>query len=58
MTIKDFIEYVKENNIPEDYEIEIKYFDDGDYSYGYHNTGTYDYIAEVNDKEKFISLEI
>lgn len=58
MTIKDFIEYVNENNIPEDYEIEIKYFDDGDSHYGYFNTGTKDFIAEVSDKEKFISLEI
>jgi len=58
MTVGEFINYVKENNIPEDYEIEIKYFDDGDYHYGYFNTGTNDYIAEVNDEEKFISLEI
>lgn len=58
MKVKDFIEYVKENNIPEDYEIEIKYFDDSDYHYGYFNAGTNDYIAEVSDEEKFISLEI
>lgn len=58
MTVGEFIEYVKENNIPEDYEIEIKYFDDGDYHYGYFNTGIKDFIAEVSDEEKFISLEI
>lgn len=36
MTVGEFINYVKENNIPEDYEILIGYDDDSDYRYGYY----------------------
>ena len=51
MKIKDFIEYTKENNIPEDYEIEMGYDSDGDYDYGYHSVGTEDYISVDNNKK-------
>ena len=54
MKIKDFIEYTKENNIPEDYEIEMGYDSDGDYDYGYHSVGTEDYISVDNNKKTII----
>lgn len=56
MTVKEFIEFVKEYDIPEDYEIIMGYESDGDYSYGHWTTPTEDYIGEIDHKEKTVEL--
>lgn len=56
MTIKEFMKYVKDYNIPEDYEIEMGYDSEGDYNYGYQTVGTEDYIRDINDKKHTITI--
>lgn len=55
MTVGEFIKYVKENNVPEDYEILMGYDDDSDYHYGYHESEIID-VEEVNTGGKTITL--
>ena len=56
MTIQEFIEYVEENNVPRDYEIEMGYDSDGDYSYGYWTIGTEDYIHAIDHENHKIVI--
>ena len=57
MKVKDLMHFIKENNIPDDYEIMINEWSDGDYDYGWNLQYTSNSTSEVDNNKKMIIIE-
>lgn len=57
MKVKALMYFIKENNIPDDYEIMINEWSDGDYDYGWNLQYISNSTPEVDNNKKMIIIE-